>query len=55
MILTVPVTVQNEWTTIEVSFSGNPAVPGNNVAQIILDGGSVSGNTLFVDDMIFHR
>jgi hypothetical protein len=55
IIKTIAITTPNAWTTIEVPFSDNAAFQGHHVAQIILDGGSVAGNTLYVDDMLFHE
>jgi hypothetical protein len=55
VVLTVPVPVQNAWTTIEVPFSGNPEFAAEHVAQVIIDGLVNAGNTLYVDDLILHR
>jgi hypothetical protein len=55
VILTIPITTQNEWTTVEVPFSGNAAFQGRHIAQVIIDGLQVGGNTLYVDDMLFHN
>ena len=53
--LTIPITTQNDWTTVEVPFSTNAAFQGGHIAQVIIDGLQVGGNTLYVDDMLFHN
>jgi hypothetical protein len=57
-IVTIPIPPEsrNQWITVEVPFSANPAFPGRNIAQVIIDGGvpAPGSNTLYVDDLLFH-
>jgi hypothetical protein len=52
---TVAITVSDQWFVIDIDLTADPAFLGDFVSQVILDGNSAVGNTLYVDHMIFHR
>jgi hypothetical protein len=46
---------KGDWVVLDFPLSDNPGLNAAHISQVILDGHSTAGNTVFIDHMIFHK